>query len=110
MVALWPCFHRRKHAHDLFLANLEGPAESVMRSAVCPCGLQQAFVADQQSRGLWASNAFAATVGHNRGPPLEMDVRHCQNLGGCINQYGHLMFASYIADHLRSKRTFVARP
>ena len=87
VIALGPGFHRGQHPHDLFLADLQRTAESMMRRAVDPGRLQQVFPAEQQSRALRAAQAFAAAIGHHVGAALQIHVGNGETLGGRVHDH-----------------------
>jgi len=70
VIALLPHLDRGEHAHDLFFADFERPAEGVMRSAVGPGGFKEVPVAQKQAGGLGSADALAAAISNGGSAAL----------------------------------------
>src|SRR5438270_12755679 len=92
MVPLVPHADRGKHAHRLFLADLESASPVMMWCGIPESGSAKVLWTKQHAGSLWATHAFAARISDECCPSSEVDIGHDWLFGGRVDQDRNVLF------------------
>ncbi len=74
MIPGHPSFYRRQHTHNFLAANFIIPVRPVVRRTGLPSRHEDFFIPQHQPGALRSANRFATAIGHDIGPPLQVNA------------------------------------